>query len=45
MEPVKTIHNRNSFVIMYECRKCKEKKRFNAAENDNKEMLFAFLVN
>lgn len=43
MRPIKTEHNRNGFTIIYECQKCKIKKRVKSAENDNKELLFKLL--
>lgn len=43
MRPIKVEHNRNGFLIFYKCQKCKVKKKVNAAENDNKELLFKLL--
>ena len=43
MKPVKVEHDRNWFVIVYECKKCALRKRMRAAEDDNKELLFRLL--
>ncbi|MDE1870887.1 MAG: RNHCP domain-containing protein [Candidatus Micrarchaeota archaeon] len=43
MEPVKSENDRNGFIIIYECRKCKVRKRVRAAENDNEGVLIELL--
>ncbi len=40
MRPVRATHNRNSFIIEYECKKCKYRKKVQAAKGDNSELLF-----
>jgi hypothetical protein len=40
MKPIKAMHDRNGFLVIYECTKCKTKKKIRAAEKDNKELLF-----
>lgn len=44
MKPIRTEHNRNGFIIEYKCEKCRMKKNFSAAGNDNKELLFKLLA-
>jgi len=44
LQPMRTEHNRNGFIIEYRCEKCRTKKNFSAAENDDKELLFKLLT-
>jgi hypothetical protein len=43
MKPIKTEHNRNGFVIIYVCERCRARKKVNANADDNRELLFALL--
>jgi hypothetical protein len=43
LKPIMTEHNRGGFIIKYMCDKCKVKKRFAAAKDDDKDMLFGLL--
>lgn len=44
LEPVRTEHDRNGFIIKYKCRKCKMEKTVHASQHDN-EVRLAMLLN
>lgn len=39
MQPTSASHDRDGFIIRYQCMKCGMKKSMKAASDDNKEML------
>ena len=44
LEPVRTEHDRNGFVITYRCKRCRSEKKMRAAQDDN-EVKLAMLLN
>ncbi|MGI0100881.1 MAG: RNHCP domain-containing protein [Candidatus Micrarchaeaceae archaeon] len=44
MEPVKSMHDRNTFIILYTCTACGIRKKTDAAPDDNRDALFGLLA-